>query len=72
MKMIEVIGALFILAFLLPKLADLINVGFLDTQKRQAADHMVLVNRASANYVRKHHADLLSKTSATSGPTRTC
>lgn len=69
MKMIEVIGALFILAFLLPKLADLINVGFLDTQKRQAADHMVLVNRASANYVRKHHADLLSKTSATSGPT---
>lgn len=69
MKLIEAIGALLILAMLLPKLADMMFMGLLDTQKRQAADHLALVSRASAGYVRKHQTTLLSQATATSGPT---
>lgn len=69
MKLIEAIGVLLLLAMLLPKLADMMFMGLLDTQKRQAADHLALVSRASANYVRKHQASLLSQATPTSGPT---
>ena len=68
MKLIEVIGALLIMAILLPKLADMMAMGLADTQKRQAADHLALVSRASADYVRKHQTNLSSAT-ASSGPT---
>lgn len=68
MKLIEVIGALLIAAIIMPMLANLMKTGFVETQKRQAADHLALVNRASASYVRKHHNDLASQSSASSGP----
>lgn len=68
MKLIEVIGGLLIMAIILPVLADLMHQGFLTTQQRQAADHLALVSRAAANYVRKHQAEL-SQATATSGPT---
>lgn len=69
MKLIEVIGGLLILAMLMPMLLNIMNMGFLDTQKRQAADHLALVSRAAASYVRKHQTTLISQASATSGPT---
>lgn len=69
MKLIEVIGGLLILAMLMPVLLNMVNLGFVDTQKRQAADHLALVSRASAGYVRKHQTTLLSQATATSGPT---
>lgn len=69
MKLIEVIGALLILAMLLPRLADMMFMGLMNTQMRQAADQLALVSRASANYVRKHQATLSSQASASSGPT---
>ena len=61
MKLIEAIGVLLILAMLLPKLSDMVFLGLMDTQKRQAADHLALVSRASANYVRKHQTTLSSQ-----------
>ncbi|WP_165177640.1 shufflon system plasmid conjugative transfer pilus tip adhesin PilV [Desulfovibrio sp. ZJ369] len=69
MKLIEVIGALLILAMLLPKLADMMFMGLMNTQMRQAADQLALVSRASANYVRKRQTTLSSQATATSGPT---
>ncbi len=69
MKLIEVIGALLILAMLLPRLADMMFMGLMNTQMRQAADQLALVIRASANYVRKHQTTLSSQATATSGPT---
>lgn len=68
MKLIEAIGVLLMFAIFLPRLSDIMFAGLMDTQKRQAADHLALVSRASANYVRKHQTTLISQASATSGP----
>lgn len=68
MKLIEVIGGLLILMVVMPTLLSAWNNGFLETQKRQAADHLALVNRASAGYVRKHQTTLLTQATATGGP----
>lgn len=69
MKLIEVIGALIIMIIVLPSLLGMWEKGFVEMQKRQAADHLVRVSKAAGSYVRKHQATLLSSTTADSGPT---
>lgn len=68
MKLIDVIGGLLILAMVMPMLMNLMNMGFTKTQQRQAAEHLALVSRAAANYVRQHQNTLISQTTASSGP----
>ena len=55
MKVMEAIGVLLILAMLLPKLADMMFAGLMDTQKRQAADHLGLGQLCAQT---SDHADL--------------
>ncbi|MEA4896382.1 MAG: shufflon system plasmid conjugative transfer pilus tip adhesin PilV [Oscillospiraceae bacterium] len=69
MKLIETLGALLILFIMLPVLLNLWQLGENELEKRQAADQLVAVTKAAAAYVRKHQTDLLTQTSATSGPT---
>ena len=68
MKLPEIIGGLIIMLIIMPKLFDVWHSGFLETQKRQAADHLVMVNRAGAGYVRKHQTTLLTQATPNSGP----
>ncbi len=71
MKLIETIAALLILIMLLPVLMNLWKAGSDQLQKRQAADQLLAVNKAVAAYVRKHQTDLLTQTTASSGPSIT-
>ncbi|GAB1255358.1 shufflon system plasmid conjugative transfer pilus tip adhesin PilV [Desulfovibrio falkowii] len=68
MKLFEIIGVLLLMSILIPRLSDMAFMGIVDTQKRQAADHLGLISRASAGYVRKHQTTLNAQASATSGP----
>lgn len=68
MKLIEVIGALIIMIIVMPTLLGIWEKGYVELQKRQAADHLMRVSKASASYVRKHQATLLTSATANSGP----
>ena len=68
MKLIEIICGLLILMAITPKLFEVWHNGHLETQKRLAADHLALVNRAGAGYVRKHQTTLLTQATPNSGP----
>ncbi|EHJ48819.1 shufflon domain protein [Solidesulfovibrio carbinoliphilus subsp. oakridgensis] len=68
MKLIETIGALLILAIMLPVLFNLWSLGSNEIEKRQAADQLAAVTKAAAGYVRKHQTDLLAQATASSGP----
>lgn len=68
MKLIEVIGALIIMIIVMPTLLGIWEKGYVELQKRQAADHLMRVSKASASYVRKHQATLLTSAAANSGP----
>lgn len=69
MKLIEVIGALIIMIVMLPELLGIWEKGYVEMQKRQAADHLMRVSKAAAGYVHKHQATLLTSATANSGPT---
>lgn len=69
MKIIEIIGALLVMFIVLPALFNMWEKGYGEMQKRQAADHLMRVSKASASYVRKHQATLLTSATANSGPT---
>lgn len=68
MKLIEVIGALIIMIIVMPTLLGIWEKGYVEMQKRQAADHLNRVSKAAAGYVRKHQATLLTSATASSGP----
>lgn len=68
MKLIEVVAAMAVMFILLPSLANLWVMGSNELEKRQAADQLGQVSRATAAYVRKHQTTLLGQTTATSGP----
>ncbi|MGE4293562.1 MAG: shufflon system plasmid conjugative transfer pilus tip adhesin PilV [Desulfovibrio sp.] len=69
MKLIETIAAILILTIMLPALGDLWKMGANELEKRQAADHLLVVMKAAAAYVRKHQTDLLAQATASGGPT---
>ena len=68
MKLIESIAALLVLAIILPLLANLWMQGNRELEKRQAADHLVAVTKATASYIRKNQTTLLTQAGTSSGP----
>jgi type II secretory pathway pseudopilin PulG len=71
MKLVETIGALLILAIILPILANMWMQGTTAMETRQAADQLLSVSKAAAKYIRENQATLLSQASTASGPTIT-
>jgi hypothetical protein len=62
------IGGIIITIFMLPLLTRLWDQGFTQQQERLAADHLNMVTKAAATYVRTNGEALLGSATATSGP----
>ncbi len=69
--MIEVMGALLIMAILTPSLAWLWQKGATELRKRSVAEHFTTVTRSVEKYIGQNHAALLAASSATNGPSIT-
>lgn len=66
--MIEVMGAMLIMAMLFPGLAWLWQKGSIEMRKRAVAEHFITVTRGVEKYINQNHAALLAASSATNGP----
>jgi hypothetical protein len=69
MNILGVIGAIILTIFMLPIFTRLWDQGFAQQQEKLAADHLSMVTKAAATYVRKNGEALLGSATATSGPT---
>lgn len=68
MNLFSSIGAIFVFLLSLPMLYTMWEDGADALRARHVADHLIMVNRAAASYVRSNGATLLDTTTATSGP----
>lgn len=67
-ELLGTIAAIFMLMILLPMFARYQQQGIDNLKKRQAADHLMEVNHAVAEYVRGHYDTLLEQSTPASGP----
>ncbi len=65
--MIELLGALLIVALMMPALAWLWQKGSIELRKRAVAGHFMTVTKGAEKYLKLNHAALLSGSSAANG-----
>ena len=63
------IGAVVMLIIMLPVLLRWVDTGLIAQQQRVVSTHLSMVTRAARQYVNKHQDTLLSRASASAGPT---